>query len=274
MTRNADTETPGAEVEGGSVLERTLALVRHLRAHCPWDRKQTAESLVPHLLEEAAEVAQAVSEGSDEELAGELGDLLLNLAFQIVVGQEAGRFTCDEVFGRLEAKMIRRHPHVWGDETAAAAGPAAWERRKATERSAEESALAGIAQGLDPLTRSYRMQEKAAVVGFDWDDWQGAFDKCDEEMEEVREAVDDGPASAVESELGDLLFAVVNLARLLGVHPTVALARANRRFRERFQAMETLAVERGIAIPEAGLVLLDSLWDEVKRARRSADQAR
>ena len=241
---------------GPGVLDRSLDLLRFLRAHCPWDAEQTHESLVPHLLEEAHEVADAVHDGDPDELAGELGDLLLNVAFQVVVAEEAGEFTAEDVYGRLEDKMVRRHPHLFG-----AGERRDWEALKAAERSAGDGVLDGLARGLDPLTRSYRIQDRVAGVGFDWPDHQGAFEKVDEELAEVRAALASGDAGAVEEELGDLLFAVVNAARLTGTHPTGALARANRKFTDRFQRLEALARARGVRLEEAGLEALDALWD-------------
>ncbi len=245
--------------KGPGDLDRALALVRFLRANCPWDAKQTARSLVPHLLEEAHEVADAVHDGDVLELEGELGDLLLNLAFQIVVAEEAGSFDAAAVYGRLEAKMVRRHPHLFGDGTARL-----WEETKAEERAPGESALDGLARGLDPLTKAYRAQEKAAGVGFDWPDHEGAMDKVAEEVDEVRAALASGDPDELADEVGDLLFAAVNVARLVGVHPTTALAAANRKFVRRFQALEERARDEGLALPGATLGELDAVWEVVK----------
>jgi len=244
---------------GPGSLDRALDLLRFLRAHCPWDAAQTAESLVPHLLEEAHEVADAVHDGDAAALEGELGDLLLNLAFQVVVAEEAGRFDAAGVYGRLEDKMVRRHPHLFdGGERQD------WETLKAAERVEGEGVLEGMARNLDPLTKAFRIQDRVAGVGFDWPDHHGALEKVDEELAEVREALAAGDGPAVEEELGDLLFAVVNAARLTGTHPTTALARANRKFATRFEQLEVLARERGMVLAESGLEALDALWDEVK----------
>jgi MazG family protein len=256
---------------GPGALDRALALVRFLRAECSWDREQTAESLVPHLLEETHEVVDAIHAGDRAALEGELGDLLLNLAFQIVVAEEAGDLDADSVYGRLEAKMIARHPHLFGGGTRQD-----WETLKAAERSPAESVLSGLARGLDPLTKAYRIQERVARVGFDWEGHEGALEKVREELAEVTEALAEGAAAQgepadgaseelVHEELGDLFFAVVNLARLAGAHPTTALAFANAKFQERFQKLERLARERGLELGRATLAELDALWDEVKR---------
>jgi ATP diphosphatase len=245
---------------GPGHLERALSLVRFLRAECAWDRAQTAESLIPHLLEETHEVVDAIREGNQAALEGELGDLLLNLAFQIVVAEESGTLDADSVYARLEAKMIARHPHLFGDGT-----HRSWEELKASERGRHEGVLSGLAKGLDPLSKAYRIQERVASVGFDWNDYRGALAKVVEELNETEEALATGRASRVDEELGDLLFAVVNLVRLAKAHPTNALASANQKFQERFERLERLARERGIDIATSDLAELDALWDEVKR---------
>lgn len=256
-----------AETTPGT-LDRALALVRFLRANCPWDAAQTPDTLVPHLLEEAHEVVDAIHADDAAALEGELGDLLLNLAFQVVLGEESGAFDGDSVTRALEAKMARRHPHLYG-----LGEKENWERIKARERDGDGGVLDGLASGLDPLTRAHRIQDRVAGVGFDWDDHRGAWDKVAEELEEVRVALEDGAPDAVEEELGDLLFAVVNLVRLAGRHPVGALDRANRKFHRRFAALETLARERGVVLGEASLAELDTLWDAVKAGEKGPDPA-
>jgi MazG family protein len=268
---------------GPGTLDRALSLVRFLRGACPWDAKQTAESLIPHLLEETHEVVDAIREGDASTLEGELGDLLLNLAFQIVVAEESSEIDAGSVYARLEEKMVARHPHLFGNGERQS-----WETLKAAERASRggaEGVLDGLAAGLDPLTKAYRIQERVAGVGFDWDDHRGPADKVAEELEEVMRAVEaeaagaadavpaaDPPSRgaarsgrAVTEEIGDLLFAVVNLARQTGSHPTTALSRANAKFRRRFEQLEQLARERDLDLPSSGLEELDRLWDEVKR---------
>jgi MazG family protein len=245
-------------------LDRALALVRLLRVHCAWDAEQTAATLVPHLIEETHEVVDAIHAGDPSALEGELGDLLLNLAFQIVVAEETGALSAESVTERLIAKMVRRHPHLFGGGERES-----WEALKARERRADADAggvLSGLAKGLDPLTRAHRIQERVAGVGFDWSDYKGALLKVAEELEEVRAELEAGPdrTAELDEELGDLLFAVVNLVRLAGHHPTTALAAANLKFHGRFQRLERLAKERGIVLEEAGLEKLDELWEELK----------
>lgn len=244
-------------------LDRALALIRFLRAHCSWDAAQTPQSLIPYLLEEAHEVAEAIGDGDDEALASELGDLLLNVAFQIVLAEERGAFDAETVVRGMEEKMRRRHPHLYGGEKES------WEVLKSRERAGKvaPSLLSGVPRGLDPLSRAHRIQERVSAVGFDWADAKGAFEKVAEEVEEVRQALEAEPSPALEEELGDLLFAVVNLTRLAGAHALNALQRANRKFTARFEALERLAAERGVVLGEATLEELDALWEEVKKSR-------
>lgn len=263
MNNTSDDRTDPSDTASAR-LDRALDLVRFLRVNCPWDAVQTPTSLVPYLLEEAHEVADAVTAEDDVELAGELGDLLHNVAFQIVLAEERGAFDAGTVVERLEAKMRRRHPHLYGEGEAEP-----WERLKARERgetAGESAVLGGLPRSLDPLSRAHRIQERVSAVGFDWSDATGAFEKVAEEVEEVREALESGSAVRIEEELGDLLFAVVNLTRLAGAHALNALGRANRKFTDRFTALERLAAARGVVLGEASLEELDRLWDEVKRA--------
>ncbi|HEV2147861.1 MAG TPA: nucleoside triphosphate pyrophosphohydrolase [Longimicrobiaceae bacterium] len=251
------------------VLDRALALVEFLRARCPWDAAQTPATLQPLLLEEAHEVVEAIGAGDDPGLRDELGDLLLNLAFQVVLAEERAAFGREEVVAGLEQKMRRRHPHLYG-----LGDPEPWEAIKARERAARgeyggaRGLLDGLAAGMDPLLRAYRIQERVAEVGFDWPDPGGAFEKVREEVEEVGQELASADADRLEEEMGDLLFSVVNLARLARVHPTTALSRANAKFSGRFAALERLAREREIVLGQASLGELDALWDEVKRGEK------
>ena len=250
-----------------AALDRALDLVRFLRDGCEWDAAQTPDSLLPYLIEEAHEVAEAVTARDDQGLPRELGDLLMNVAFQIVLAEERAAFTAEDVVQALERKMRRRHPHLYGD------GPAVpWEQLKAAERAADSpgeeapSVLAGLPAALDPLSMAHRIQDRVAAVGFDWPDVNGPLEKVGEELEEVRVAIASGSRRDVEEELGDLLFAMVNLTRLAGIHPTAALRAANIKFARRFEALEALAARRGIELGSVPLETLDTLWDEVKRA--------
>ncbi len=248
-------------MQAKSPLERAMAMVRDLRVRCAWDRAQTRETLRPYLVEEVHELDQAIGSGDPDAIGDEVADLMLHLAWQLVLGEERSEFSADETADRLEAKMKRRHPHLFdlGEQ-------GRWEELKLRERSGGEIP-AGLLDGLPPtlpeLLMAFRIQERAAGVGFDWPDARGPADKVREELAEVEA---ESSALRREEEIGDLLFAVVNLARKLGVQPGPALERANARFRERFGRLERLAAERGITVQNAGLETLDRLWDEAKRA--------
>lgn len=254
-------------------FEGVLDLLRRLRGPegCPWDREQTPRSLLPYLIEEAHEVAHAIEAGDDRAATDELGDLLLHLAFQIVIAEEDERFDMQAVAGGLIAKMIRRHPHVFGEAEYQGQGhQAMWERLKREEKApADDSGVIGrLPEHLPTLVRAYRMQEKAASIGFDWPDATGARLKVDEEIAETDREATTGTSESLEEEFGDLLFALVNWGRLLDVHPDTALRRANRKFESRFRALEALAAERGIDVEASSLEVLDGLWNEVKSAER------
>lgn len=246
-------------------LDRALALVEFLRANCPWDAAQTPASLRRYLLEESHEVVDAIDAGDEPALRDELGDLLLNLAFQVVLGEERGAFGREDVVSGLENKMRRRHPHLYG---LGEAEP--WEALKARERAenATDGVLSGLVASSEPLRHAYRIQQRVSDVGFDWADPEGAMEKVREEVDEVARELGDAPTPALEEEIGDLLFSVVNLARLAHVDPTTALTRANVKFSRRFAALEELARERGIVLEGAGLEVLDGLWVEAKRGER------
>jgi MazG family protein len=257
--------TPPLQPPSG-ILDRTLGLVEFLRARCPWDAAQTHLSLRRYLLEESHEVVDAIEAGDDDGLCDELGDLLLNVAFQIVIAEQRSAFGREAVVRGLEAKMRRRHPHLYGG------AEASWEALKEREREASGDADAGILGGIfpgrDPLDHAERVQKRVAGVGFDWASADGAWEKVREEIEEVEKeyAAEDLPR--LEEEVGDLLFAVVNFARLAGVHPSTALVRANAKFTRRFSRLEVLAEKRGMVMGEASLASLDQLWDEVKGEER------
>jgi MazG family protein len=244
-------------MDAKSSLDDTLALMRDLRARCDWDAAQTHESLRPYLIEEAYEVDDAIRAGDDATLREELGDLLLQILFHSVIAEERGAFTFADVAAQFIAKMKGRHPHLYGG---GAKQP--WEEMKAKRRA---SIVDGLPADLPALHRAFRLQDRAAGVGFDWPDVQGPIQKVEEELHEVRGELDTHP-ERLEDELGDLLFAVVNLCRKAGVHPANALDRSNVKFARRFTAVEQRAAERGLRVGEATLEQLDAIWDEVKRS--------
>jgi MazG family protein len=256
-----------------SALGRIVELVRDLRKRCPWDAAQTPETLRPYLVEEALELDHALSLADPDQIRTELGDLLLHVAFQVVLAEEQGRFGAEDLTHGVEQKMWRRHPHLFpekldGDTERAPLDPDTWERTKLEEHGEERpSVLDGLPPTLPALLMAYRLQERAAGVGFDWPDAQGPRDKVWEELRELEREIEHGDSQEeIGAEIGDLLFAAVNLARKLGADPRAALERANAKFTERFRAIERLAAERGIDMGRASLEELDELWDEVKAA--------
>src|ERR1044071_6844873 len=240
-----------------SALGRAMAMVRDLRERCPWDRVQTRETLRPYLIEEVHELDHALAGADPAAIRDEVADLLLHLAWQLVLAEELGEFSADDAAETLEAKMKRRHPQLF--ELGA---QERWETLKQRESSARTGILEGLPPTLPELLLAYRLQERAAAVGFDWPDSSGPAAQVREELAEVEAGHE--PAG-LDHEIGDLLLAVVNLARKVGVVPGPALERANERFRRRFGEVERLAQERGLQLHTAGLAALDELWDEVKR---------
>lgn len=257
-------------------LLEVMAALRNPERGCPWDLEQTYASLVPHTLEEAYEVAEAAEAGNLGELRDELGDLLFQVVFYARIAEEADEFTFADVAAAIVDKLVRRHPHVFGEAVVADAAEQteAWEahkaaerQRKAADRGAEHlhSLLDGVSLALPALTRARKLQSRAARVGFDWPDIDGVFLKLDEEIRELREARAgaDGP-ERVEAELGDLLFTCVNLARHAGVDPERALRAANHRFSSRFRYMEGQLAAEGAAPEQAGPERLEQLWAAAK----------
>jgi MazG family protein len=256
--------------EAGERFQRFVELIARLRAPggCPWDREQTHRSLKPMTIEEAYEVLAAIDEGDDGELAGELGDLLLQVVFHAQIATDESRFTVDDVIARVHDKMVRRHPHVFGDDPASTPGEVLrnWEALKQAERAtggqaAPESMLDSVLRNLPAVMEALQMTTKAARVGFDWPDAQAVLAKVEEELGELKAA---RSGRAAEEELGDLLFAIVNLARHLDVDPESALKAANRKFRRRFAHVESRLREGGRQPADATLQEMDALWDEAK----------
>jgi MazG family protein len=254
-----------------TTLEDALALMRDLRARCDWDAAQSHASLRPYLLEEAHELDDALRAGADRQIREELADVLLQVLFHSIIAEERGAFSAHDVAGALVAKMRARHPHLFGDGERES-----WERMKAAKRA---SIVDGLPVDLPALHRAHRLQDRAAGVGFDWPDVEGPSQKVDEELAEVREQlrtspVVTGPSGvpvlderhlALEEELGDLLFACVNMCRKAGVHASLALDQANAKFARRFQAMEEMAEARGENLATLGLARLDEMWETAKK---------
>jgi tetrapyrrole methylase family protein/MazG family protein len=267
----------------GHELVRFHGIVRRLREECPWDRQQTHASLTRYAIEEVYELVEAIGAldadgsggpgdgGADAALEEELGDVLLQVFLHAAIAEQDGRFSVADVASTISEKMVRRHPHVFGDVTVSSADHVArnWDAIKAAEKgTAVGSTFDGVPGTLPALAYAREMTAKAAKVGFDWDDADGTLDKVVEELDEVRTAWSDG--EALRGEVGDLLLAVVNLARHRGVDPESALRVATAKFRARVEACEALATERGIDTRTAGLAMLDALWDEAKQGERPA----
>ncbi len=254
-----------AEAPGGlDAYADFIAIIRQLRRDCPWDREQTHDSVKHLLIEEAYETLEAIEAEDWNALKKELGDLLLHVAFHSVIAEQDGRFTMREVIETESAKLIRRHPHVFGDTEVSGVSEVLqnWEQIKMQEGT-RRSALEGVPRHLPALLRAFRIQEKAAGIGFDFPEPDGAWDKVEEEIHEFR-TLTDAPADEREREFGDLLFALINYARLTGLNPENALSRTNDRFIRRFQHIERRLAEQGRTLNGAALEEMDRYWDEAK----------
>lgn len=260
-------------LEAPSSFESFLETIAHLRAPdgCPWDREQTHESLRTHLMEEAYEALEAIDSGHPKALREELGDLLLQIVLHAQIASEAGDFTMPQVIAAIEEKIVRRHPHVFGELKVGGVDEVLhnWEGLKADERNRAgggRGALDGVPKALPALSQALEVQARAARLGFDWRTIEGVRAKLEEELAELAEVTE---SSRREDEIGDLLFAVVNLARWLRVDPESALRACNRRFRRRFAVMESRAAAEGVSLGELDLPALESLWQEAKRSDSS-----
>jgi tetrapyrrole methylase family protein / MazG family protein len=246
-----------------------VALMTRLRGPggCPWDREQSMEDLRPFIIEEAYEVTHAIEGGDREELREEVGDMLLQAVFVSEIAREEGSFTIDDAITAIHDKLVRRHPHVFGDVQAESAGEVLsnWEKLKATERSEKDQGLlSGVPTALPALLKASRLTEKAARVGFDWEKTDDIFAKIDEEVGELRAAVDGGDRAEIEHELGDLLFTVVNIARRMEIDAEGALQKSNAKFTRRFEHVERRLRESGRSFAESNLAEMDALWEEGK----------
>ncbi len=246
---------------------------------CPWDREQTHQSLRTYLLEETYEVLETLDAEDYDKLAGELGDLLLQVVFHAELARRAGRFDIGDVVERIHTKMVRRHPHVFGDAKVETAGQVLknWEQLKAEERKEEnggeqrgESLLDGLPATLPAALEAYQLTRRAARIGFDWDDLDGLLDKLAEEARELHGAMGEKNSERVEEEIGDLLFVAVNVARFLHVDPELALKNANRKFKSRFQQMERAAAATGRKLADVPREEMERFWEQAKRDEKDA----
>ena len=275
-----------ARLSAGEWFEKLAAVQARLRAPdgCPWDREQTHASLRTYLIEEAYEVLEAMESGDDAKFAEEMGDLLLQIVFHSEIAREEGRFDVSDVIREVHDKMVRRHPHVFGEKRAKDSAEVLknWEQIKKEERIAagkknadgEEkedkpaSLLDGVSKALPAALEGLSLTRRAARIGFDWDNVEGVFDKLREEGGELREAVNAKDAGRTEEEMGDLLFAAVNLARFLHVDPEIALKKANAKFSSRFRRMEELAAKSGKALADVPREQMEEFWETAKRAEK------
>jgi MazG family protein len=272
-----DKSPDNVNAAAGGRLSELMAIMAALRTPvtgCPWDLEQTFATIAPYTVEEAYEVADAIQRGHMADLREELGDLLLQVVYHAKIATEAGTFTFADVADGISRKMIRRHPHVFGDAAARSAGAAkgSWEKIKAEEKAAKgviesaPSVLADVPLGLPGLTRAVKLQEKAARVGFDWPDIGPVFDKMREELAELEEVVAKGDKAGIQDEFGDLLFVMANVARHLGVDPETAVRGTNAKFTRRFQGIEAALAKDGRTPADSDLAEMDALWNAVKKA--------
>lgn len=256
-------------------FEQLVDIMRRLRAPggCPWDAEQTHESLTRYLLEETYEVIEAIDEKSSQHLKEELGDLLLQPVFHSAIAEEAGQFNIDDVIGTLCEKLIRRHPHVFGDLDIKTSDQQVenWEKiKKLEKREDRQSALSGVPDHLPALMKAHKISEKASRVGFDWEHTDQVFAKVMEELHEFEEAWAGGDPVRMEDEMGDLLFAIANLGRFLKLNPEEALRKTINRFQRRFSYVEMELLRRGVSMQSATLEEMDRLWEEAKSAERGS----
>lgn len=245
---------------------RFLDVLDELREKCPWDRKQTNESLRPNTIEEVYELCDALIREDSENICKELGDVLLHVAFYAKIGAEKGDFDIKDVCDRLCDKLIFRHPHVFGTVNVENAKQVSenWEQLKLKEKGGNKRVLSGVPNGLPSIVKAYRIQEKARNVGFEWDDTSGAWEKLMEEIEELKVELERNDHDLAEAELGDLLFATINVARMNGLSPDNALERTNQKFIRRFNYVEEQAISNGRNLKEMTLEEMDALWVEAK----------
>lgn len=284
--------TRPARLTAGEWFERLVAVQARLRAPdgCPWDREQTHASLRTYLIEEAYEVLEAMESGDDAKFAEEMGDLLLQIVFHSQIAKEEGRFSVAEVIREVHDKMVRRHPHVFGEKRAKDAAEVLknWEQMKKEERSAAPkknadnskqtatagSLMDGVSRALPAALEGFQLTRRAARIGFDWGSIEGVIEKMNEEAEELRQALESEDSRRIEEEMGDLLFSAVNLARFLQIDPEIALKKANAKFSGRFRRMEELAGRSGRVMADVPREEMEELWELAKRETKRAGKDR
>jgi MazG family protein len=248
-------------------LKEIVDTLRHPEKGCPWDLKQTAKTLIPGMIEEVYEVAESIDNEDVRGLKEELGDCLLHILLQSRIASEEDLFNIQDVINGIKDKLVRRHPHVFGDVLLEdpVAVKKRWEEIKMEEKKERKSVLDGIPNAMPGLLQAQRLQEKAASVGFDWDNIEPVFEKIKEEVDEVKVEIENQDKEALEKELGDLLFSVVNLTRKLGIDSEAAMKQANKKFSSRFRKVEKVVKDSGNKINEQSLEELDKIWEDIKK---------
>lgn len=249
-----------------AAFSRLLDIQDELREKCPWDRKQTNESLRPHTIEEAFELCDAIMGGDAKEIQKEMGDVMEHLVFYAMIGREQGLFDMCDVLTKEADKLVFRHPHIYGDQSAANSDEVSvlWEQVKQKEKDGNKTVLSGVPRSLPSLIKAYRIQDKACNVGFDWEKPEEVWEKVFEEIDELKEELQKGDKEKAGKELGDVLFSIVNAARLYHINPDTALEQTNRKFISRFGYVEQKAKEQGKDIKDLTLGEMDALWNEAK----------
>lgn len=250
-----------------TAFEELLNIMDELREKCPWDKEQTYETLRTLTIEETYELADAIIKNDAGLIKKELGDLLLHIVFYAKIGEEKNQFSIKDVIDALNEKLVYRHPHIFGDTVVndARGVEENWERLKLKEKGGNKTVLGGVPDSLPAMVKANRIQDKARGVGFDWENREQVWDKVQEEMDEVKVEIAKGDADKIEAEFGDLLFSIINTARLYGVNPENALERTNRKFISRFNYLEEKTITQGIDLKSMSLKEMDKIWDEAKR---------
>jgi len=245
---------------------KLLDILDELREKCPWDKKQTFETLRKLTIEETYELAEAIISGCDDEIRNELGDLMLHIVFYAKIGSEKGTFTLAEVLKEINNKLIFRHPHVFGDVKVSGSKQVEsnWEKLKMRENSGYKPVLSGVPASLPAVIKANRIQEKARGVGFDWEEKDQVWDKVEEEISELKEEIKTNNKEAIESEFGDVLFSIINAARLYGIDPEAALEKTNRKFIKRFNRLEQETIAKGKSLHDMTLDEMNVIWEKMK----------
>ena len=248
-------------------FNRLLKIIDELRVKCPWDMKQTNESLRKLTIEETYELADAIFAGSDEGIKNELGDLMLHIVFYAKIGSEKGTFTMADVLEGINTKLVYRHPHVFGDVKVSGASEVEenWEQLKIKENNGYKPVLSGVPSSLPAIVKANRIQEKVRGVGFDWENREQIWDKVLEEIMELKEEIKNQNTDSIESELGDVLFSIINASRLYGIDPEAALEKTNRKFIKRFNYLEKETLTKGISLHNMSLDEMNVIWEEAKK---------